>query len=91
MPIKGHGHVGFDTAAKKFVALGVDNVGGWITETSPGWEGDKIVWTGEGSVLGQKIGFRETFTKKSDKELVWTAEMKMAKDWVLLGTDSCKR
>ena len=91
MPVKGHGHVGYDLAAKKYVGLGVDSVGGWVTESSPGWEGDKLVWLGDASVLGQKVSLRETFAKKADREMVWMGEMKLGKDWTLLGTDTCRR
>ena len=58
---------------------------------SPGWEADKLVFTGDGQMGGQKISFRETYTKKGDKELIWSGEMKMGKDWIPVGTDTCKR
>jgi hypothetical protein len=90
-PIKAKGFVGFDSAAKKFITIGVDNTGGWINESSSGWEGDKLVFTGDGSMMGQKVSFRETYAKKSDKELLWTGEMKMGKDWIAVGNDDCKK
>jgi hypothetical protein len=91
LPIKARGFVGYDAAAKKYVSIGADNTGGWINESSPGWEGDKLVFSGDGSMGGQKVSFRETYTKKGDKEMTWTGEMKMGKDWIPVGTDDCKK
>ena len=66
-------------------------MGGSVNETSPGWEADKLTFVGDGQMGGQKISFRETYTKKSDKEMVWSGEMKMGKDWIPVGTDTCKK
>ena len=67
MPITAKGFLGYDPATKKYVTMGVDNMGGSISESSPGWEADKLVFTGDGQMGGQKISFRETYTKKGDK------------------------
>jgi Protein of unknown function (DUF1579) len=91
MPIKAKGFVGFDSVAKKFFTIGVDNTGGWISESSTGWEGDKLVFSGEGSMMGQKVAFRETYAKKGDKAFLWTGEMKMGKDFISVGSDDCKK
>ena len=91
MPVMAKGYLGYDPAAKKYVSLGVDNMGGSVTESSPGWEADKLTFTGDGQMGGQKISFRETYTKKSDKEMIWSGEMKMGKDWIPVGTDTCKK
>ena len=91
MPVTAKGYIGYDPAAKKYVSLGVDNMGGSVSETSPGWEADKLTFTGDGQMGGQKISFRETYTKKSDKEMIWSGEMKMGKDWIPVGTDTCKK
>jgi len=91
MPISAKGYLGYDPAAKKYVTLGVDNMGGSMSESSPGWEADKLTFSGDGQMGGQKISFRETYTKKSDKEMIWSGEMKMGKDWIPVGTDTCKK
>ncbi|HEY6475344.1 MAG TPA: DUF1579 family protein, partial [Polyangia bacterium] len=91
MPIVAKGFLGYDPASKKYVTMGVDNMGGSISETSPGWEADKLVFSGDGQMGGQKISFRETYTKKSDKEMTWSGEMKMGKDWIPVGIDTCKK
>ncbi len=91
MPISAKGYLGYDPAAKKYVTLGVDNMGGSMSETSPGWEADKLTFSGDGQMGGQKISFRETYTKTGDKAMVWSGEMKMGKDWIPVGTDTCKK
>jgi hypothetical protein len=91
MPIITKGYVGYDPAGKKYVSMGVDNMGGSVTESSPGWEADKLTFTGDGQMGGQKISFRETYTKKGEKEMIWSGEMKMGKDWIPVGTDTCKK
>jgi hypothetical protein len=91
LPIIAKGYLGYDPAAKKYVTLGVDNMGGSVTESSPGWEADKLTFTGDGQMGGQKISFRETYTKKGDKEMTWSGEMKMGKEWIPVGTDTCKK
>jgi hypothetical protein len=90
-PIKARGFFSYDTASKKYVFGGFDNAGGMVNETSTGWEGDKMVASGEGTGMGQKIGFRETFTKKGDKEMTWMGELRMGKDWMVIGSDTCKK
>ena len=91
MPIMAKGYLGYDPLTKKYVTMGVDNMGGSITESSVGWEGDKLVFAGDGQMGGQKVSFRETYQKKGDKEMLWTGEMKMGKDWIAVGSDSCKK
>jgi hypothetical protein len=91
LPIKAKGFVGWDSVAKKFVTIGVDNTGGWITESSAGWEGDKLIFSGDGSMMGQKVSFRETYAKKTDKAFLWTGEMKLGKDFISVGSDDCKK
>jgi hypothetical protein len=91
VPIKAKGFFTWEAGEKKFVFAGVDNLGGMAHETSTGWEGDKLVLSGPAVAMGQKTEFRETFTKKGDKELVWMGEMKSGKDWVVVGNDTCKK
>jgi len=90
-PIRAHVTFGYDGGAKKYVLNAFDNVGGMMTETSAGWEGDRLIATGDGTAMGQRVAFRETFTKKGDRELAWLGEMKMGKDWMVVGSDTCKK
>jgi hypothetical protein len=83
--------VGYDGAAKKLVGMGVDSTGGWRTDGSTGFAGDKMVIDFEGSMMGQKMQGRETITKKGDKEFGTVMELKMGADYKKLSEDSCKK
>ncbi|MDP2339886.1 MAG: DUF1579 family protein [Deltaproteobacteria bacterium] len=65
--------VGFDPSKKTLVRTDVDGMGLVTHLTSKGWEGDKMAWSGE--VMGMKMLFKDTLTKKSDKEVTTTLEM----------------
>ncbi len=65
--LKVKGLWGYDQGAKRFVRVGAGNHGEWDTASAPGWEGDKLVWTGELSGPMGRIAFHHTFTKKGDK------------------------
>jgi hypothetical protein len=94
MAIKARSFMGFDPVAKKVITFGVDNVGGALQLSgaiSLGASGDKIASEGEGSMGGQKVGFKESFTKTGDRALTWHGEVRVGKDWVVVGEDTCKR
>ena len=82
---------GFDPSKKELVRTDLDNFGSITHLSSKGWEGDKIVWAGE--VLGaQKVQFKETITKKTDKEMVTALEMAGPDGkWAPLGELVCKK
>jgi hypothetical protein len=90
MAVKARSFIGFDPVAKKVVSLGVDSFGGAL-QLSGAIEGDKITTEGEGTMGGQKMGFKEVFTKTGDKSLTWHGELKMGKEWTVIGDDTCKR
>jgi hypothetical protein len=74
MPYAMASSAGFDPSKKQLVRTDLDNMGMVSHMSSKGWEGDKIVWTGE--VMGpQKMSFKETTTKKSDKEMAIVFEI----------------
>lgn len=94
MAIKARTFMGFDPVAKKVITFGVDNVGGALQlagAISSGSLGDKIASEGEGNMGGQKIGFKETFSKSGERALTWHGEVRVGKEWVVVGDDTCKR
>ena len=68
-PMKGHeyfaGYAGWDGTQHQRWDF---QPGGFTHYTTKGWDGDKMVFEGEGSTGGQKTAFRHTITKKGDNE-----------------------
>jgi hypothetical protein len=89
-PLSGMFHETYDAARKQFVLLWFDNFGGWSTETSTGWDGNKIVYSGEAAMGGEKVPVRDTFTKKGDAELVHSYEMTMSGQKIS-GDETCRK
>ena len=67
--------IGFDPSKGELVRTDTDGMGAITHLSSKGWDGDKMVWAGETMAGPQKLGFKETQTKKSDKEVVIAMEM----------------
>jgi hypothetical protein len=83
---------GYDAATKKMMRTDYDSMGNMATLTSPGWEGDKMVFTGEGMMMGKKAKIRHTMTKKSDTE--FSSQFEQAGPdgkWMSMGEDTCKK
>jgi hypothetical protein len=90
--LKVKGFWGFDQGAKRFVRAAVANHGEWDTASSPGWEGDNLIWTGELSGAMGRIAFHHRFTKKGDKEWVHFLEIRTPDGkWIPAEEVTCKK
>jgi hypothetical protein len=87
-PFKGVTHMTYNAAAQNFVMIWVDNLGGFATQSSPGWDGSKMVWLGDGTMAGQKIVARDTFTKQG-AELQHLGELQLDGKWVVVQDEVC--
>jgi hypothetical protein len=90
-PLKARGFLTYDSVAKSFTMMGVDNAGGTTHEISSGWNGDVVTLAGDANLGGKKVPFREVITKKGDREFTWRGEMKVGGDWMTLGEDRCRK
>lgn len=90
-PVKGMLHLSYDASSKQYVLIWLDNFGSWATETSPGWQGDTMVWKGEQMVMGEKATARDTFVKKSDREYTHKFELEMKGEWGTIIDETCKK
>jgi hypothetical protein len=92
MSMSFHAMNGYDPMAKKFMRTDYDSTGGYVAFSSPGWEGDKIVFTGDGMMMGQKLKVRHTMAKHNDGEFTSTFEV-IGPDGKAtpMGDDVCKR
>jgi hypothetical protein len=82
---------GRDAKDKKFDGWGFDSFGGTSKQESTGWDGDKMVWSGEATMGGQSSGARDTFTKKGNDEVVHMGEMQMNGQWTKIDEETCTR
>lgn len=80
---------GYDQGGKRFVRAAGSSQGGWDSATSVGWSGDKMVWTGDLSGPTGRMPFRQTFTRKGDKEWSFRFELNAQGSWVPLTEVSC--
>lgn len=90
-PLSGMYHMTYDSSAKSFVLIWVDNFGSWATTTSPGWQGNTMVFTGDQTMMGQKAKSRDTFIKKSDTEWGHRFEMDTRGQWDLIVEETCRK
>jgi hypothetical protein len=90
-PVQGMFHETYDPARKQFLLFWVDNHGGWATQTSRGWDGDRMVMEGEGALGGQTMGARDTFVKKAAGEMSHTSEVRIDGKWTVVSEEVCKK
>jgi hypothetical protein len=90
-PFEGMYHMTWDPAAKGYVMLWVDNMGGWSQARASGWEGDKIVFNGDSQMGTQKMRVRDTFTRKADGTLTHMGEMEAGGRWTKMMDETCRR
>ena len=86
---RGTAYMTYDTAAKEFITLWVDNTGGWGRQTTKGWDQSRIVWLGEGSLMGSKVTARDTFTDQG-ADLKHVGEVQINGKWSLVQNEFCK-
>jgi Protein of unknown function (DUF1579) len=82
---------GYDPTAKTFIMDCFDSFGSHCHQTSAGWQGDKLVYTGESTGNGPATPVRDTFTKTGDASLEHNGEMQVEGKWVALDHESCTR
>jgi hypothetical protein len=41
--------------------------------------------------MGQRSASARPSPKGSDKEMTWMGELRMGKDWMVIGSDTCKK
>ncbi|HEY8926578.1 MAG TPA: DUF1579 family protein [Polyangia bacterium] len=73
---KAQGLWGWDQSAKHFIRVGATSAGDWDYGSAPGIDGDKIVWTGELTGPLGRTGYRQTISKKGEREIGLVLELK---------------
>lgn len=89
-PMVFHFLQGYDAAGKTFTLDCFDAFGGHCHQTSSGWDGDKMVYSGE-MAGSPATPVRDTFTQKSETTLEHAGEMQMDGKWVATDHETCTR
>ncbi len=82
---------GYDPDAKGFTMSCFDSFGGRCHQTSTGWDGDRMVWTGEENGGGPAIPVRDTFTRTGSASMEHMGEMQVGGKWTPTDHETCKR
>lgn len=90
-PFEGRFHMTWDLMAKRHVMLWVDNMGGWAHSTAPGWDGDKIAFSGDSFMGGKRFSTRDTFAKAAGGTMRHTWDVQTEGKWVPVGDETCKK
>jgi hypothetical protein len=91
MPVTAVEHWGYSDELKKLVAGQVDSMGGYGTQASAGWVGDKLVWAGDVHMMGTKMPSRDTFARHGDNELTHLGEIQENGVWTKQDEETCYR
>lgn len=90
-PYEGMYHTTWDPVAKQYVMFWFDNMGAWSRATSSGWNGDAIVYEGQGQMGTMAMKGRDTFTKNADGSFKHFFEVDMGGKWVPMGEETCRK
>jgi hypothetical protein len=81
----------YDEQPKAFVAGTIDNMGGYAAAQSPGWDSDRLTFTGPTHGGGVTMNGRDIFTKVSDNEIHHESEIDDQGTWKKTDQETCKR
>lgn len=85
-------YLGYDSATKMFVENCHDVFGGYCTQTGSGWNGDEMKFEGTQQGMGDAGMVRDTFTRKSARELVHTGFVQGPdKQWMKTDEETCHK
>lgn len=82
---------GWDEQLKKFASGGVDNMGSYSVQNSPGWDGNKLIFNGDMHGGGATMKVRDVFTKVSATKLQHMSEVEMSGKWTKLDEETCTK
>ena len=82
---------GYDEQPKALVSVSADDMGGYGTSQSQGWDGDKLVFSGPMHGGGMSATGRDTFTRVGRNEIIHEGEMDQNGTWIKLDREVCKK
>ena len=82
---------GYDPETGRFGAEWFDSNGGRATQTSTGWEGDRLVFTGQMTYGGSRFALRDTFTRTSPDGFHHLGEVDLGQGWIPVDEERARR
>jgi hypothetical protein len=82
---------GHDPETGRFSAEWSDSNGGRATQTSTGWVGDRLVFTGQMTYGGYRFALRDTFTRLGDDEFHHLGEVDLGQGWIPVDEERARR
>ena len=82
---------GYDDATGTFTADWFDSNGGRARQTSPGWDGDVLVFTGTMTLHGATVPLRDTFTRFDDDHFHHVGEVDLGEGWLPVDEENATR
>ncbi|WP_373048052.1 hypothetical protein [Vulgatibacter sp.] len=84
--------MGWDADEKEYVWHGVDNTGAYSELTSKGWEGEKMVWTGDTDMAdGTDMDARRTFTRSGQSQGQLVIELEQGGSLTRIAEYTCRK
>ena len=81
----------YEPGTKQYVLFWMDSMGAFSKAVSSAWEGDTMVFTGEGTMGGLTTPVRDSFTKGADGTLQHTWEIQADGKWMPMGKETCRK
>jgi hypothetical protein len=81
----------FDSAMRQYVGGWLDSRGDWLTHTSRGWDGDKLVFVGHIMTGPARRAARETFTRPADSGFTRSFEVLNELTWTRVAEETCRK
>ena len=91
-PLKARGNLGFNADQQRFVLGLASNDGLSEQEGSPGWDGPRLIFSGQLRDSDDVVSFRRTFDVNGGGRLKITLELELVeKQWTQVSAESCTR
>jgi len=87
------GYLGYSQKSKMLMNPSVDSAGGYGTESSPGWDGNKSVWTGTyaNGPSGKPMQVRDRYTNVGGTKLIDESQTMKDGAWSTFVTFVCTK
>lgn len=90
-PLCGNWQMTFDRKIGVFVGLWTDNLGRWAEQSSPGWEGDNLAFTGPTIVGDSPAVVRDTLIKVGADEMRFLVDFQIHGAGIRFMSLTCRR